>query len=82
MEKFLLIFSFSDKFPLSPVNKTIHSEMRGNLLLKTDKIVTKWRDFYHEVLLISFEMAEIKHKFRVKSSFFLGNLEKITWKTE
>jgi hypothetical protein len=48
----------------------ISSEFRGNLPLKTDKIVIKWRDFYDEVLLIPFEMAKIKHKFRLKTSFF------------
>jgi hypothetical protein len=43
---FQRFFSFSDEFPLLTVIKTIHSEFRGNLPLKTDKIVMKWRDFY------------------------------------
>jgi hypothetical protein len=62
MGKFLFVdnrFSFSDEFLLLPVIKTIHSAFRGNLPLKTDKIDIKWRDFYHEVLLIPFEMTEI-----------------------
>jgi long-subunit fatty acid transport protein len=56
-------FPFSDEFSLLPVNKTIHSAFRGNLPLKTDKIVIKWRDFYHEVLLIPFEMQKFSNKF-------------------
>jgi hypothetical protein len=44
MKRFLFlenIFSFSGEFPLLPGIKTIHSEFRGNLPLKTDKIVIK-----------------------------------------
>jgi hypothetical protein len=55
---FQRIISFSDEFPLLLVIKTIHSECRGNLHLKTDKFVIKCRDFNHEVLLIPFEMAK------------------------
>jgi hypothetical protein len=60
---FWRIFPFSDEFPLLLVIKTIHSAFRGNLPLKTYKIVIKLRNFYHEVLQIPFEMTEIQQIF-------------------
>jgi hypothetical protein len=74
------IFSFSGKFSLLSFTKTIHSKFRGNLPLKTEKIVPKMEDFFlfSEFFLFSdFFRFERKNLSSVKSkNFFFEEIRK------
>jgi hypothetical protein len=74
------ILSFSGKFPLLSFTKTIHSQFRGNLPLKSEKIVPKMEAFF---LFSGYFPFEKKILSSVKSkNFFFEEIRKITQKTE
>jgi hypothetical protein len=74
------ILSFSGKFTLLSFTKTIHSQFRGNLPLKSEKIVPKMEAFF---LFSGFIPFEKKILFSVESkNFFFEEIRKITQKTE